>query len=244
MGFAAERRPRPRVAGAVTAARQTASWKRHARAAFGERLGLKASAVALAVALWFIVAAREPTEDVAPVRFSPQLDSALVLRDPAPPIRALVIGRPSEILKLTNTPLVIRRPVDNGVPDTLVLALRPSDVEVPEGVGVIVRDVQPHSLTLRFETSASRRVSVRSEIYVRAPIGPPIGVRLDPESVTVVGPRRAVAQLQFVPTLSDSIVLDTLPHLIDLDTAGLGGLGVSVRPLQVKATFRRIPSGR
>lgn len=213
-----------------------AGWKHQVRAAFSEHLGLKASAVALALALWFIVGAREPTEDVAAVRFAPQLDSALVLRDPAPPIRALVVGRPSEILRLANTPLVIRRPIANDVPDTVVVDLRPSDVEVPEGVGVIVRDVQPHAVTLHFETTATRRVPVQSAIVV-----PGVGgtrVRLDPESVTVLGPRRVVAQLRFIRTILDTIPLDTLPHLVDLDTTGLG---VGVRPAQVKAIFSRRP---
>jgi hypothetical protein len=222
----------------VSAARQTSGWKRHARSAFGERLGLKASAVALAIALWFIVGAREPTEDIAPVRFAPQLDSALVLRDPAPPIRALVVGRPSEILKLSNTPLAIRRPITNDVPDTLVVDLRPSDVEVPEGVSVIVRDVQPHALTLRFETTATRRVVVQSAVVVPG-FGLGASVRIDPESVTVLGPRRAVAQLRAVRTIVDTIPIDTLPHLVDLDTTELRGLGVGVRPAQVKAVFSR-----
>ena len=222
----------------MSAARQTAGWKRHVQSAFGERLGLKASAVALALALWFIVGAREPTEDVAAVRFSPQLDSALVLRDPAPPIRALVVGRPSEILKLANTPLVIRRPITNDVPDTLVVALRPSDVEVPDGVSLIVRDVQPHAVTLRFEPTATRRVAVQSAIVVPG-FGAATGVRIDPESVTVLGPRRAVAQLRAVRTVVDTIPVDTLPHLVDLDTTELRGLGLGVRPAQVKAVFAR-----
>lgn len=221
--------------------RHSASWQRRVKTAFTERLALKAAALLLALVLWFVVGARAPTEDVAGVRFAPQLDSALVLRDPPSPIRALVIGRPSEILKLVNTPLVIRRPITSDAPDTLVLALKTSDVDVPEGVEVIVRDVQPHSLTLRFESTASRRVPVRSAILIRAPAGdPPVVVRLDPEVVTVFGPRRAVAQLQSIPTMAESIPIDTLPHLVDLDTAGLG---VTVRPTQVKAMFLRAASG-
>ncbi|MGH7677707.1 MAG: hypothetical protein ACRENU_04515 [Gemmatimonadaceae bacterium] len=211
-------------------------WERRVKAAMTERLALKASAVLLAVVLWFVVAARQPTEEVATVRFMPLLDSALVLRDPAPPIRALVIGRPNEILKLGNTPLSIRRPIASDVPDTLAITLRTSDVEVPEGVQVLVRDVQPRSVTLRFEHTSSRRVAVRSAIMVRAGAIPLVSVRLDPDSVTVLGPRRAVAQLQFVSTVADSITVDTLPHLVDLDTARLG---VTVRPSQVKATFIR-----
>lgn len=216
--------------------RHSTGWRRRTKAAFTQRLALKASSVLLAVVLWFAVAAREPDEVWASVRFAPQVDSALVLRD-QPPVRALVVGRASEILKLSNTPLVIRRSITSDAPDTLVLTLRTSDVEVPEGVEVIVRDVQPRSLTLRFESTVSRLVPVRSSIIVTAPAETrSVSVRLDPESVTVSGPRRAVARLRSVATVADSIAMDTLPHLIDLDTAGLG---VSVRPPQVKALFRR-----
>ena len=216
--------------------RHPIGWRRHVIAAFTEHLALKAAAVFVAVVLWFVVAAREPTEELVNVRFAPQLDSALVLRDPNPVIRALVIGRANEILKLSNSPLVIRRPITSDAPDTLVMSLRTSDVEVPEGVEVIVRDVQPRSLTLRFESIASRAVPVHSALLVRSPTGVRAALRFDPESVMVRGPRRTVARLQWVSTIPDSISIDTLPHLIDLDTTGLG---VIVRPPQVKAVFGR-----
>lgn len=210
--------------------------RRHLRAAFTEHLALKASAVLLAVILWFVVAAREPTEEVVGVRFAPQIDSGVVLRDPPPAIRALVLGRPSEILKLSNAPLAIRRPISSDTPDTLVLSLRTSDVEVPDGVEVIVRDVQPRSLTLRFESTVSRELPVRSRLVVRQPMGtPPLAVELLPENVTVSGPRRNVTRLHFITTVADSVGLDTIPHLVDLDT---NGLGVTVKPAQVKALIR------
>ena len=226
----------------VTREGHSAPWRRRVVAAFTERLALKASAVLLAIVLWFVVGAREPREEYAPVRFAPRLDSTLVLRDPTPPIRAHVLGRPSEILKLATQPLVIRRQIAGDAPDTLVLPLRPSDVEVPAGADVIVREVYPQSVTLHFEPRSSRRVPVRSSIMARMPLqmSQEIAVRLEPESVTVLGPRRAVAGIQFVRTVMDSIVVDTLPHLVDLDTAGLGA---TVRPTQVKARFvRRAPA--
>ena len=204
--------------------------------AFAENLALKASSLLLALALWFIVGAREPTEDLATVRFIPQLDSALVQRDPTPPVRALVVGRPSEILKLSHTPLVIRRPIPGDVPDTLEIPLRASDIEIPEGVEVIVREVQPRSLTLRFETTTSRRVPVRSALTIPAEVVGTARVVLDPDSVTVMGPRRIVRTFATVSTVRDSVGLDPVPRLVDLDTSGLG---VVVRPLQVKALVRR-----
>ena len=131
-------------------------WRQRIRSAFTERLALKASALLLALVLWFVVAARQPTEEVTHVHFAPILDSALVLRDPPPPIRALVLGRATEIVKLANTPLVIRRLISGDVPDTLVLTLRTSDVEVPDGVQVIVRELQPAILTLRLVRAGAR----------------------------------------------------------------------------------------
>jgi hypothetical protein len=220
-------------------------WRRRLAAVFTERLALKASSVLLAIVTWFLVAAREPMEEVAPVRFSPQLDSGLVLRDPTPAIRALVIGRANEILKLGNTPLTIRRRVAGDSPDTLVINLRTSDVEIPEGVEVIVRDVQPRAITLRFEPTSSRVVPVRADIMVRGDPDSPAGaaartyVRLEPESVTVLGPRLIVNRIPFVTTVRDSLTFDSLPHLVDVDTSGLG---VEIRPPQVKAfLFRRPP---
>lgn len=212
------------------------SWRSHLVSAFTENLPMKASAVLLAIAMWMLVGAREPMEQVVGVRFAPQLDSNLVLRDPPPLVRAVVLGSASEIIKLVNTPLVIRRPVASDAPDTIVVALRPTDVDVPEGVEVIVRDVQPHSVTLRFESSTSRYVPVASALLVRSPLlalGPMV---INPETVLVLGPRRLVGRLRHVSTVIDSIQFDTLPHLVDLDTAGLG---VTVRPAQVKVSFPR-----
>jgi hypothetical protein len=216
----------------------TIPWRRRATAALTDRLALKASAVLLAIVLWFVVGAREPREEYAPVQFAPRLDSTLVLRDPTPPIRAHVLGRPSEILKLATQPLVISRQIAGDAPDTLVLALRPGDVQVPVGADVIVREIYPQSVTLHFEPRSSRRVPVRSSILARVPpqLSQEIAIQLEPDTVTILGPRRAVANIEFVRTVADSIVLDTLPHLVDLDTTGLGA---TVRPTQVKARFVR-----
>jgi hypothetical protein len=219
--------------------RTSERWQRRVGGWFTKNLPLKIASVFVAVVLWILVGAREPVEEVSGVRFAPQLDSTLTLRDPQPVIRALVIGRASEIMKLSNTPLTIRRHIANDAPDTLVLPLRTSDVEVPDGVEVIVRDVQPHELTLRFEKITSRSVAVRSAIRTLGfPPPPGIAVQLDPAFVTVRGPRSAVARLRFVPTVADSIAVDTIPHLVDLDTAGLG---VVVQPAQVKVLFVRAP---
>ncbi len=213
--------------------RPPANWRRRVGDALTQRLGLKAIALLLAVVLWFVVSAKEPTEAPFPVRFEPQLDSTLVLRDPVPNIQALVAGPSREMLKLAVSPLVIRRQIDADAPDTLVVDLHPNDVTHP-GVDVQVEDLQPRSIVLHFEETSLRRVPVRSAVAVApVPPGDRFYVRFEPDSVEVSGPRRSVARVTSVSTVRAVVPPDdSLPHLVDLDTARLRGM--RVRPSQVK----------
>jgi hypothetical protein len=218
----------------VASSRPAGSLQRRIVAAFTEQLGLKGMAILVALVLWFVVNAKEPQSELVPVRFSPVLDSSLVLRDPLPELQAIVAGSPKELIKLTSNPPSIRRPVGADAPDTVVMDLRPDDVTLPPGVEAIVRDVQPRSITLRFETTANRKVPIVSALSVSV-VGAtgPISTRFDPESVLVSGPRLRVAQIKSVQTIRAVISFpDSVPHLVDVDTTGLGSL--RVKPSQVK----------
>ena len=218
---------------------QMVRWQRRIVDAFTRRLLLKGTAGVLAIIVWLIVTAKEPTEDVVPVRFAPELDSTLALRDPPPPIGAIVAGRGEDLLKLYSTPLVIRRPIANNVPDTLVMDLSPRDVEIPPGLGgsIIVRAVTPASLTLRFERTVSRTVPVVSQLRVDPPDAS-YTLRFEPESVQVTGPRQLLSRVDRVWTVRSTIPAnDSLPHLVDIDTARLGA---RVKPTQVKAYITRL----
>ena len=211
------------------------TWRRRVTEVFTQRLALKGTAFLLAAVLWFIVTAKEPNQNLVEVHFAPQLDSSLVLKDPPPPIHALVVGTPQELLKLYARPLVIRRPIAANSPDTVVIDLATSDVELPPGVDAIVRGLEPHSITLRFESTSSRVVPVHSNVQVIVDtLQPTVGlaVRLEPDSVEVSGPRQRILGLQFVTTQRVTIPAgDSLPHLVDIDTTRLG---VRVKPAQVK----------
>jgi hypothetical protein len=215
--------------------RSTGSLQRRVTAALTQQLGLKGMAVLVAVVIWFVVNAKEqPQTALLPVRFTPLLDSSLVLRDPLPQMQAIVVGSPKELIKLASNPPAIRRPIGADSPDTVVVDLRPDDVTLPEGVDAVVRDVQPRSITLRFETTASRKVPIVSALSVTATgVTGPIATRFDPESVQVSGPRLRVAQVKTVRTIRTVITFpDSLPHLVDVDTTGFGTL--RVKPSQVK----------
>lgn len=210
-------------------------------ALFTQRLGLKATAVFLALVLWFVVNAKEPQIELVPVTFMPILDSTLVLRDQPPQLQAIIAGAPTQLIKLSSHPPMIRRQVTADSPDTLVLDLRPEDVTLPAGVEAVVQDVQPRSVTLRFESTWTRRVPVQSTIdIVSAQVPGPLTTKIDPESVQISGPRHVVLGISSVRTVKTSLSYpDSLPHLVDIDTTGLDG--VRIRPMQVKVQIGPTP---
>jgi len=229
----------------ATPARPT-RWRHRIREIATERLGLKAIALLLALLLWVVVSARQPTESYVRVRVVPALDSSLALLDGTTEIRALVAGPAADIVKLTADPPVVRRSVGGDAPDTLVLDITPADVHMPPELADHVRilDVQPRSVTLRFETRASRQVPIVNDgrVVVRADSSTRVtgDVVFDPEAVRVTGPRRMVRELRSIrPNALSIAVHDTMPHVADLDTAGTG---VQVQPAQVKVQWRGTPT--
>jgi hypothetical protein len=219
--------------------RPTRDWDHRLRATFTERLELKVTAIVLAIVLWFMLSARETAEEIVGVRFAPQLDSSLALREPPRAVSALVIGRRGELMKLVANAPVIRRPIDDEVPDTLSLDLRPSDVELPPNVDARVRDVQPRRLTLYFQTDLTRLVPVRPP--PDAPIDARTTMRFEPESVRVAGPRRSVARIAAVHPVRHTMPAgDSGTFLVSLDT---GALGVRVRPSRVMAIVSPASNG-
>ncbi|HWE40881.1 MAG TPA: hypothetical protein VG432_00115 [Gemmatimonadaceae bacterium] len=124
-------------------------WRDALRSAFAERLALKAAAIFFALVLWMVVSAEEPTDEVVPIRFAPVVDSGVVIVGPLPTVRALVLGRGRELLKLyTAAPVIVRHIQGNGA-ETVSLELGPADVDLPAGVNAVVRDVRPRHVTLR-----------------------------------------------------------------------------------------------
>jgi len=129
---------------------QARSLKRRLKRAFTERLALKATALAMAVVLWFTVSVREPAEQIVRVSFLPSLEPGVTLAEQPAPIRAQVWGSGRDLLKLYETPPVIRMSIGGEVGDSLTVALRPADIDLPPGVSAVIRDVQPRRITLVF----------------------------------------------------------------------------------------------
>lgn len=220
------------------------SWQRRLRDIATERLGLKAIALLLALLLWLVVSARRPMESILRVRVSPELDSSLVLLDSATSVRVLVAGPAADLVKLAADPPMVRRAVGGDVPDTLVLDLTTADVHLAPDVADRVRvlDIQPRSVTLRFESRVSRRVPIVNDgrVVVSTDSGARVrgDVVFEPQAVRITGPRRIVRALREIRPHALTIAMhDTMPHVADLDTAGIG---VQVQPAQVKVQWRGV----
>ena len=87
------------------------------------------------------------------MRLEASFDSARMLTSTRPVIRALVAGRARDLIKLYDTPPVVRRIVTDDAPDSVAVDLAPADVYIPPDVDAIVRDVQPRSLVLVFDVT-------------------------------------------------------------------------------------------
>lgn len=201
------------------------SWKQRLRAAVMEGWPLKLAAIFFALVLWLVVSAEEPTEEWVDVRLALIMDSTVALRDSLPNVQALVVGRGRDLLKLYAETPVIRRVVGRDTPESVVLDLRPNEVDVPNNIDARVRDIRPRQVELKFAVAESRYVPVRLALDVVADsgvrlTGPP---RADPDSVLVRGPRTAVHDVVEVRTVRQRLVVhDTLSRAVPLDTAGLG----------------------
>lgn len=137
--------------------------------AFTERLPLKAAALFFALVLWLVVSAEEPGEEIVAVRFAPALDSGVRIIGETPTVRALVVGRGRELLKLYNEPPFVRRRIRSGLLDSVRIELGPADVDLPAGVSAAVRDVRPRVLTIRLRPPA--RPAPEDTVTTAIPIG-------------------------------------------------------------------------
>ena len=209
--------------------------QRRAISAVTTRLPLKFTAIAFAVVLWAIVSVEEPSEVFIDVLLQPiPTDSSIVVRRPLPRVQALIVGRARDVFRLAAQPPVIRTPITADAPETLTVRLTPELVELPADLNARVRDVLPPSITLHLDLLAEKRVPVASvfavEIDTAFMIAGPI--ELEPESVTVAGPRAIVEELDSVYTRRMVVnVTDTMPRIVALDTARLG---VYVRPARIR----------
>lgn len=219
-----------------TKTRFPGSLSQRLRGAFTDRLPVKATALFLSFVLWMVVAGEEPSQEAVDVTLELVLDSSLILTSPRPAVRAQIIGSARELYKLFTQRPVIRRSFTGDVADSVVVQLSPNDVQLPPGIDARVSAVEPQTFTLRFDSLLQRRMPVRSALRLTDDRG---RIQLyepafDPESVTVIGQRHVVRDLESISTVRRTVtVRDSLIAVeVPLDTLHLG---ITVMPPRVRA---------
>ena len=127
------------------------------RGAFLRHWPLKLTALALSVLLWAAVASQEVTSKLVVVRVELEYDDSLELARPLPSVTALVTGPGHEIIKLYNTPLVLRAAIpESATRRAFRLRLTPERLQVPASAMVTVEEVEPRDLYVRLAKGPQR----------------------------------------------------------------------------------------
>lgn len=202
---------------------------------------LKVLALVGATFLW-AVAPRTPqgseTLSEVPVRVQVGDPGWVVAEEPEPGrVTVRLSGPTREIIRLVREGTSVRVPVDEvSSPDTVV-NLRRDWVVLSGSPGVVVEEVAPGSVRIRFEEAGSDAFPVVVRTTGQLPddlaLAAPLGVT--PAVARVSGPSRILDQIGAIPTvaldlgsISGSGIME-----VPLDTTGLGDVLVSPRTAAV-----------
>lgn len=178
------------------------------RAAFLENWPYKVTAFVLALLLWVTVSGEERQEQPVPTQVRWELaDTTWALVEAPREVETVFQGRIADIMALAGDRPVIRYRIESVADSTVEVNLRSDMVEYGAVQGVRPIRVQPSEVELRLESRYSARVPVRPSLDVSAAegyelVGPP---RIQPDSVTLTGPRSEVRSITSVTTESVAI---------------------------------------
>jgi hypothetical protein len=209
------------------------------------RWKLKLAALGLAILLWVVVSAEQPTTQWIPVRVDPVVrDPGFVLEgDPEPRIvRVRFEGAGRELWELALERPVLVLPL-REVGNARTFALDPSMVSLPEGVRAKVLDVRPAVVRIQLQRLATRTVPVRPRVGDRSRQHYVVSdsPAVFPAEVRLTGPEEALAQIESIPTRAFEIVPDdsTFSQRVFLDTTGLHGITLSAQEVRVRGRVDR-----
>lgn len=208
---------------------------------------LKALAFGLAVLLWVVVTADQPTTGW----FSVPLD--VVITDPnyrleggdiPEEVEVRFVGPGRDMFDLALRRPTLRLTVNDVDDEVEARALDPRMVQLPGQMAVDALDVRPAAVQLEFTRIASKDVPIRPT--VSANLGEEWAVvdtlETDPPSVRVTGPVRTIDRIEALGT--QPLRLTEEDTLIDvevaLDTTELSGIQFSARRVRVTGRVDRV----
>jgi hypothetical protein len=194
---------------------------------------LKLAAVGLAVLVWAVVSAEQPTTQWIPVRVEAQVrDPDFVLAGPPDPAQVQVrfSGPGRELWELALDRPRLYLPV-REVGEQRVFPLEGGMVRIPPGLSATVLEIRPQFARVELQRLASRVLPVRARVGGASLQRYVIGEDLEilPAEIRVTGPAERLEALESLTTdRFDLFPADsTFSHEVQLDTSGMEGLSFS-----------------
>lgn len=213
----------------------------------GNNWKLKLLAFGLAVLLWVVVTADQPTTgwfsvplDVVVTDPNYRLDAEQLPDD----VEVRFVGPGREMFDLALRRPTLRLAVNDIEDEVEARTLDPRMVQLPGQMSVNALDVRPTSLQLEFTRIDSREVPVIPA--VSSAFGEEWAIvdtlTTDPETVRITGPAREVSRLEAIPTEAFALTLtDTIvDREIALDTTLFSGIQLSSRTVRVTGRVDRV----
>ena len=199
---------------------------------------IKLTALVLAVVLWAVVTAEKTTTQLVPVTLVVQPPAGRSVIEDLPPVQARYRGTLRELLKLYESPPVIRKDVPATTGTSLGIQLSSSDLQGVDDADVAALEVLPGSIVVVLDDIFRKRVPVVPQVVFRPDSGYELfgGVRTSPSIVTLQGPEALVTPIRSAPTvaLQRSDLTEPVDYTIPIDTSGFGP--VTVEPPRVRVT--------
>jgi YbbR domain-containing protein len=216
-------------------------------------LGLKIVSVFIAVLLWLVVAGEQPGERGlrVPIELQNLPPNIEVVDLPIETVDVRVRGPSGTLGRLTAGDMVAVLDLQTARPGRRLFHLTPEQVRTP--FGVEVAQVNPPTVALRFETSATRAVPVAPAVI--GDVAPGYVVRditAEPATVEVIGPQSAIRQLSEALTepvsvegattsLRQAVLVGAASPNVRLKTPQRVTVTVEVVPAPTERTLDRVP---
>lgn len=216
-------------------------------------LGLKFLATAIAVALWFAVAGEQTVERSlrAPLALQNQPEHLELVDSPPAQVDVRVRGSASLLSHLTPGDVVAMVDLSSARAGRRIFPVTRGHVRAPFGVDVT--QVTPGTVSLRFEPSLTKRVTVSPVIEGQPAHGYAVGeVNIEPPTVEVVGAESALRHLKEVQTepvsvekaaarVRETVNIGVSDSGIRLKTPSVALVTVDVRPMPVDRLVQNVP---
>ena len=205
--------------------------------------GLKLLSVALAALLWLVVAGEETVERGLRVPFElQQFPEGLELLSELPTtVDVRVRGASGTLSRVTPGDIVAVLDVRGARPGQRLFHLTQEQVRAPAGIEVI--QVTPPTVTMVFETTASKSLPIAPAVDGKPGAGYAVGaIAVDPAMVEVVGPKSVVARATAATTepvavagaesaVREVVTVGTIEPLLRLKTPRTATVTVQIVPV-------------